>query len=85
MKKLVVVRRLTAKSDVVLVWNETRGCYVKSSRCILLVACPVCRAKQGEPCRGKFGYKGEAHYPRRYLINPKLAKTLLRPLSRYRL
>ncbi len=83
--KRVVVKTLTKNSSVVLVWNDLRECYVKSHRCILLVRCPSCGAKRGEPCRGARGHRGETHYPRRYMINPKLAKTLLRPLSRYKL
>lgn len=80
----VLVKQITEVSQAVLVWSDVRRRYVKGDRCVLLIDCPQCGSRKGEPCRGPHGYRGSTHYVRRYLINPKMQGRLLKPLSIYR-
>jgi len=60
------VKLVKVVSQVVLVWSELRQRYVKGHPCILKRACPLCRAKKGEPCFGPNGHnhRAERHYVR---------------------
>jgi hypothetical protein len=33
-----------------------RGCWIRTDRSVLVVACRGCKAQLGEPCKGKGGY-----------------------------
>lgn len=48
----------------VAVPNEP-GRYLRTDRSVALVACPMCKAMAGEPCKGDSGYHGATHAVRR--------------------
>lgn len=44
---------------------DERGRYLRTDRSVVLVACPICKAIKGEPCKGRQGYGGMTHAARR--------------------
>jgi len=44
---------------------DERGRYLRTDRSVVLVACPLCHAIKGEPCKSRAGYTGGTHGRRR--------------------
>lgn len=44
---------------------DERGRYVRTDRSVALVACPLCKAIRGEPCKLSQGYGSGTHAARR--------------------
>lgn len=62
--RLVAFEQRAGYFIFVAVPNE-RGRYLRTDRSVVLVACPLCDAIKGEPCKGKAGYGGATHARRR--------------------
>jgi len=71
----------TVRTRVVIV-TKANGQRVITSACILVVACPVCRSKLGEPCKSKTGYVGDTHYKRRELATARRRREAERKASK---
>lgn len=53
---------------------EVSGWWFRAHPCVLVVACPSCKAPLGHPCKGSDGYVIFTHYHRRQAAREGVAK-----------
>jgi hypothetical protein len=63
--KLTARIRVTKATRLVLTFCKPNGQVVQTDESVIRVFCDHCRAKIGEPCRGKAGPHAGTHYVRR--------------------